>query len=782
MTGLKSQNIFNRCWFRYLSVLIPTVCIYLSTLRAGFVQWDDRLVTENLALRGLSLEHILGIILPQGTAYQPVRNLAFAITYQFSLLDPFGYHLVNLLLYLVAVGLAYRVLEVLVEYGSGEESSKKFIPWVGAAIFAFHPLHVEAVAWIVGNKDLLVTVFFLAAFLSYEKYTSSPRKIRYYWLAYFFFLLALGSKPTAAAFPLVILSFDLIFQKQWSGNEDNKLMTPTALILRHLPYWLPAIFLALYFIFFTTAVERSYPLVQNLLALPKVLWTYYRLLLLPTGLLHRYLDPEYRGLADTAFLAGLILTAAILCFLWRRGKKQRLLAFGIVWFYLCWLPQSGIVPIVIRVADRYVFISILGFSLCAAILLAGLWKRVQNKGQAGAVHFFIIIVCALLALLSAKRCLVWRDGISLWSDGVAKEPGSGYFYKGLANAYLEREELDRAFEVFQKAVFLSPYDTGILNNMAYILKEQGRLADAEKVYQRTLSIDPSNFNAWNSLGNSYAQEGKDSLAISCYLKALEIGPDNYMASTNLATIYRKFGNKEEADRLMQELEKASLPQPVVLLRRGMTFVEEGRPDSARLRFERALALDKGLVQAYAKLGEIYLSQDSLIQALHNFRLFLKEGVPDWSLYHNLALAFERLNQPDSALLYYRRAYELAPDSSTSTLNLAVLLNRMDKTGEAVYLIESYLQARPTDFIAHYNLANWLVRLGKYREAAGHYRQSLELNPNDPKIHLNLGLVLIQFLGQPEEGAAHLEKSLELDPDQPQAQHIKDTIAYLKNRR
>lgn len=124
MTGLKSQNIFNRRWFRYLSVLIPTVCVYLSTLRAGFVQWDDRLVTENLALRGLSLEHILGIILPHGTAYQPVRNLAFALTYQFSLLDPFGYHLVNLLLYLVAVGLAYRVLEVLVEYGSGKSHPK----------------------------------------------------------------------------------------------------------------------------------------------------------------------------------------------------------------------------------------------------------------------------------------------------------------------------------------------------------------------------------------------------------------------------------------------------------------------------------------------------------------------------------------------------------------------------------------------------------------------------------------------------------------------------------
>ena len=318
MTGLKSQNIFNRRWFRYLSVLIPTVCIYLSTLRAGFVQWDDRLVTENLALRGLSLEHILGIILPQGAAYQPVRNLAFALTYQFSLLDPFGYHLVNLLLYLVAVGLAYRVLEVLVEYGSGEESSKKLIPWVGAAIFAFHPLHVEAVAWIVGNKDLLVTVFFLAAFLSYEKYTRPPRKIRYYWLAYFFFLLALGSKPTAAAFPLVILSFDLIFQNQWIGNKDNKLVTPAALILRHLPYWLPAILLALYFIFFTAAVERSYSLVQNLLVLPKVLWTYYRLLLIPAGLLHRYSDPEFRSIVDPAFLAGLILTAAIIFFLWRR--------------------------------------------------------------------------------------------------------------------------------------------------------------------------------------------------------------------------------------------------------------------------------------------------------------------------------------------------------------------------------------------------------------------------------------------------------------------------------
>ncbi|HUU27726.1 MAG TPA: tetratricopeptide repeat protein [archaeon] len=782
MTESGFQNFFSRRSFRYLSVLIVTLAVYLSILGADFVQWDDRLVTENLALRGLSLEHLRGITLPHGAAYQPVRNLVFALIYQFSKLDPFGYHLVNLLLYLLAVGLAFRVLEVLVKLTPGDKASRDSIPWIGAALFALHPLHVEGVAWIIGNKDLLVTVFFLSAFISYEKYTRTPRGLRYYWLAYILFLLALGSKPTAAAFPLVILAFDLIFRQTGKQKKPGSGLTTKALVFRHFPYWLPAALLAVYFIFYTSAMERSKLDIENILVIPEILWDYYRLTLLPVGLLHRYLDPEFRGLGDPAFLAGLFATAAIIYFLLRKRREYPLVSFGISWFYLCWLPQSNIVPIIIRVADRYIFLSLLGFSLAAAILLTSLLQRAKSAWSAVAVRVSIILLCAALAVMSAKRCLTWRDGETLWLDGAAKVPHSGYFLKGLANVYLEREELDRSYAVFQKAVSFAPLDAGIWNNMGYIRKKQGRAEEAANLYRQAIAIDSTNLNSLNSLGNIYAELGKDSLAIIQYLKVLKIRPNHYMAASNLATVYRKLGRKEQADRLMQQLENTSLPQPVVLLKRGMVFIQEGRLDSARERFERALSLDRDLVAAYANLGEIYLRQDSLDQALNHFKRVLREVPPDWPLYNNLGQVFDRLGKADSAVFYYRKAYELEPDSSSSTLSLGVALSRLNKTEEAVALVERFLQNNPGNALANYNLGNWLVRLGKFPEAAGYYRRALAINPNDTKSHLNLGLVCLQFLNQPEAALEHLEQAIRLDPNQPQAARIKETINYLKSLR
>ena len=88
MTVSGFQNILRSRSFRYLVILLATAAVYWTTLSSGFVQWDDSLLTENLALRGFSPDHLRAVLLPKGGAYQPVRNLAFSLTYQFSKLAP----------------------------------------------------------------------------------------------------------------------------------------------------------------------------------------------------------------------------------------------------------------------------------------------------------------------------------------------------------------------------------------------------------------------------------------------------------------------------------------------------------------------------------------------------------------------------------------------------------------------------------------------------------------------------------------------------------------------
>ncbi|MFH1071786.1 MAG: tetratricopeptide repeat protein, partial [Candidatus Glassbacteria bacterium] len=730
---------------RCLAVVSAAALFFSLSLACGFVQWDDSLLTGKLAVRGFTADHLSGILVPRGAAYQPVRDLAFSLVYRFGGFDPFGYHLANFLLYLLAVALAVRTLEVLVRYAPGAtDTFKSGAVWLGALLFALHPLHVEAVAWVQGNKDLLVTVFFLAAFLSYEKYARGEAGRPWYAASYVFFLLALASKPNAAAFPLVILAFDLTLGRGHLERSGGKLTA--RLWRRYLPYLLPALALAVYFIFFTEAFSAGRLGAENFLVLPQVLWDYYRLILVPAGLLHRYPDPEFTSALDPAFLAGLAVTVAIAVAGWRNRRRWPLTFFGLCWFYLCWLPHSNLAPIAIRLADRYVFLALLGVCLAAGEVFGRAVERRKAAGR-GLVRLAggTAAVCLLLGLLSARRCLDWKDGLTLWGRAVSAHPESEFFRLGQADAFIAAEQYDQAFAAYKAACWISPDDSRAWIGMGYIRKRQGRLQEATDCYESALAVDSTSFNALNSLGNINAQLGDDSLALEYYGRAREVDPGNYMVIFNLAQLNRRTGREGAADSLMGSLEGAALPQPVVLLRRGQDFIREGRIDSARQRFERAIGLDGNLSQAWEGLGEVLLLQDSAGRAIEALRAAAENSPGEWSLYNNLGLAFSRTGRPDSAAHYYTLAYRVQPDSAISTLNLAVLLQREGERARAIEILESFLAGHPDNFLALKNLGNWYAADSLNERAAGYYERALALDPQDANLHYNLGRLYIQFL-------------------------------------
>ncbi len=215
---------------------------FLPALQNGFVNFDDNVyVYENAALRSLDWAFIKNSFF--GFYYlnwHPLTMISYAVDYRLWGLDPFGYHLTNIIFhaantFLVGV-LACRLLDA---EGSPRKPLFSFtVVAVSALLFGLHPLHVESVAWISERKDVLSGFFFLLALISYVRYASSSEKR---WIHYcatlFFFLLALMSKPMAVTLPVVLLILDYYPLKRRPGLKTT--------ILEKVPFCLLAVFSAM---------------------------------------------------------------------------------------------------------------------------------------------------------------------------------------------------------------------------------------------------------------------------------------------------------------------------------------------------------------------------------------------------------------------------------------------------------------------------------------------------------------------------------------------------------
>lgn len=161
--------------------------------------------------------------------------------------------------------------------------------------------------------------------------------------------------------------------------------------------------------------------------------------------------------------------------------------------------------------------------------------------------------------------------------------------KGLAEAYLAKEDFKRALELFEESYLHNPSDAGLLLNMGYTHKRLGELKMAEHYYLAAIASGNNNtvYKACNNLANTYREQGRIDLAEDVYREAIKLKPQNWLALYNYAVMLQESGSKAKGDSILFELEKATVPQPIVLMRLRLGFLEAGMPDSANIRLERA---------------------------------------------------------------------------------------------------------------------------------------------------------------------------------------------------
>ncbi|HUT34019.1 MAG TPA: tetratricopeptide repeat protein [Planctomycetota bacterium] len=533
------------CFF--LAVL--TLGVFSNALRNEFVSFDDWfLIEENERIRSLSPESIVVMFSkrdPSSHAWLPLRELSYAVDYRLSGLLPVGYHLTNVLLHTANVLLVYAVLvwllgraECRVRAAEGGPRTAHWLAALGAAAFAVHPAQVESVAWASGRRDVLYAFFFLLAFLAFVAHERRGGWWRWvlYGASLFFLLASLCSKASAMTLPAVLFLAILVSGEEAEEGFWRRLWATV-------PHWVVAFGLTVWHMVTAqqAGVVKGEAFGASLANVPLIFAEYGRLLFFPVHLVAPHGDATLHWASDGArilVLAG--VTAGLVALAWWAAPRRGLAVFGLGWWFLLLLPVANVVPISILVAERYLYLPLVG--VCA------LGVGVIGSLMTTRWHRRVVLTCAVAALAlfgmaTHRRNQAWANSRTFWQDGVSKWPRIPVMRIGLATAYVDANDYERAWEQYMmvalswgRAASTDPEHVSLVNRgLAKFYDSLGRQREAEgrpdaalevygtmvRLLQKEKSVEP-----WVRLAQACERMGRWEKAREAVLAVQKLEPEH----------------------------------------------------------------------------------------------------------------------------------------------------------------------------------------------------------------------------------------------------------------
>jgi protein O-mannosyl-transferase len=616
--------------------LVPAACLLLLTLVAylpalgnGFIWDDDDYVTANPTLR--SLDGLFRIWLEPGAVpqYYPLTFTSLWIDYHLGGLEPFGYHLVNVLLHAANAVLAWRILLRLEVPGA----------WLAAALFAVHPVHVESVAWVTERKNVLSGLFYLGALLSYLRFEDfgsasgaaarTPGRRRAYALSLVLFVAGLLSKTVVATLPATLLL--LVWWKR------GRLMLRDAVPL--VPFLVLGAALALV----TVSVERAHvgavgrdwdlSFVDRCLIAGRAVWFYLGKLAWPDPLVFIY--PRWTIDAKTAWqyafpVAGFVLAGVLFALRGRIGLGPFV---ALAFFVFTLGPALGFVNVFPMrysfVADHFQYLASLGpIALAAALGAIGL--SVASRGSSGRARTGVAVAAVVLAVLTARtwaQARPYRDLRSIWTDTLAKNPDAWMAHNNLGLLLADEGQVGPAMEHFRAAIAVKADDSFARNNLGRLLAGRGDLDGAIVQFREAVALEPSSAEAWSNLGNALAAQGRFEEAAQSYQRSIAAQP-------RFADAYSNLGN-------------------VLFL--------TGNVGAAIAAYENAVRLDPAFADARYNFGVALASADRLEEAAAQLSAATQLRPTSAEAHHQLGLVRGRQGRFDEAAVSQREALRLRPE-------------------------------------------------------------------------------------------------------------------------
>lgn len=550
-----------KCAQYWVVALIAFAC-YARTAAFPFI-WDDLgMVVENRALRSFTdvpryftdRSTFSGGKYPDVMFYRPVRNISFLVDYKLFHLDPAWYHLENALLHAVAAALVLALLRRL--WLMPGPSGSHHVPFLAALIWAAHPAHTEVVAWVKERDDLLCAVFTIAALLLAVRAVKDGK----WWLAFGFTAIlshaaGLLSKETALVTPLLLglLGFTL---REGPCKIKRPIFLAAAMFVMDFGF-IVARHAVLGRNSQTDYLAGSFPAMMATMA--PALVRYLRVTVWPawpTRLLADY--NAYRmatGFGESRVVASIVLLIAIIvCLGWLIARERKrasgtdlpsppsLILCGSLWFGICLLPVSNVVPTMQVMAERFLYLPLIGY----AILLMGVC-RVTSFGRFRDVYFPICAYVIVLLFTQQLRLADWSSPLKLYEATYRTNSRSWRVSANYAEALLAKGDAIAALEIAERLIREQPPRAIFFSIRGAAELKLGRDDMATSDLLCAADMDPKDARPRIELGMDAFQRQDFGRAAQYFRDGTAREPDNAECWYNLATAEYRLGQWSEAE-------------------------------------------------------------------------------------------------------------------------------------------------------------------------------------------------------------------------------------------
>jgi protein O-mannosyl-transferase len=635
----------------YLLVAAAAFAVYINSLSNEFVFDDESVVLGDPTITNLSnipkyftaQEGFHKVI---GRYYRPVISASYAIDNAIGGLKPFGFHLTNVIIHVINSLLVLKLLLLMFGAESGKfAKSRLMAALIGALIFAVNPIHTEAVTWVSGRTDSFSFTFFTASFIYYLKY-AQKHNVLSLTIVFLFYVLSLLAKEMAITLPVVIILYDIAANKGINKEFIKKRLSLYSILA----------VLSLLYLFIRWLILKDVPqretyfyfygkdALTTFLTMLQTLPLYFRLLIVPVGLLYHYSGylPYLNSIASFGVLfatAFLLVMAFLSVYLF---KKTPLISFSIIIFFVTLLPVMNIVPTMNFMAERFLYIPSLALSVVTAVLIV----RFYNEKTKQILILISIAVLAVYSYMTYQRNFDWEnnDTLFLSADG---RPGT-ITYVNIGNIYANKQEYDKAEVLYRKAIDLRNETLLANTNLGKIFLVRGNFDSAYYYMYKSYKLDTLSPEPMHALAQLYTNNNMLPEAIEWLEKIQKITP-NYMNSAQLLEQLKQkmlTGGSEERSpdesikvaKLEQDSYKnyqqknyakaiEELKELIVLNSQGrggyynnigISYLEQDSLENAKGYFEKAIEIDKNFSTAYNNLGTVYDKLGNKEKARENF--------------------------------------------------------------------------------------------------------------------------------------------------------------------
>ncbi len=623
-TGTVPETSERLQWWALLLAL-GTLLIFAPARNFTFVNFDDNLFvfTNETVKQGLTWAGVKWAFLSADIDYwRPLSWLSHMLDVELYGLHAGGHHVTSVLFHAANAVLLFLALN---------RMTRRCLPsFLVAALFAWHPLHVESVAWVAERKDVLCAFFWFLGLWCYAGYAEVPGRKRFAAVAA---CLALGlmSKPMILTFPFLLLLLDVwpLRRAEFTGDWREFARRFRPLVLEKLSLFaLVALAAAATYIAQRNVgammSEESHPLAARLINAPVAYARYLGLTFWPVDLAILYPMPNAWAAWQVAGALALLTGLTWSCV--RRISQLPWLAVGWFWFLGTLVPVIGLIQVGDQsIANRYTYVPLVGLFI---VLVWWLDAVCTSRASGSRLLTTAAIIALTLCAIGTRRELWhWRNGVTIFEQALRVTQNNFVAMVNLGNNLARVNQQQEAIALYQQALRVHPDSSDTHYNLASSLAETGQTQAAERHYRQALRWNPRHAQAHNNLANLLTDTGRLPEAIHHYEESLRLKPGNVAARFNY----------------------------------GITLADAGKPVEAIAQFEAAVKRQPDFTRARLQLVSLYAALGKADEALaHNTEL-LRHDPDSPEGYFNAGSFASVRGDWTATLAHWREALRLKPD-------------------------------------------------------------------------------------------------------------------------